>query len=49
MFPWRLPSVLPQLVVAFETVRAGKIAPAPAGTGKVTYKVGDISFLMRAP
>ncbi|MFY9747426.1 MAG: MBL fold metallo-hydrolase [Acidobacteriaceae bacterium] len=47
--PVASPSVLRQLVVAFETVRAGKIAPEPAGTGKVTYKVGDISFLMRAP
>ncbi len=40
------PSVLPRLVSAFEAVRSGKIAPAPASTGKVTYKVGDISFLM---
>jgi glyoxylase-like metal-dependent hydrolase (beta-lactamase superfamily II) len=47
--PVASPWVLRQLVVAFETVRAGKIAPEPAGTGKVTYKVGDISFLMRAP
>jgi glyoxylase-like metal-dependent hydrolase (beta-lactamase superfamily II) len=43
------PKVLPQLVVASETVRAGKVSPVPAGMGKVTYKVGDISFLMRAP
>jgi hypothetical protein len=41
--------VLARLVVAFETVRAGKVAPEPAGKGKVTYKVGDISFLMGAP
>jgi glyoxylase-like metal-dependent hydrolase (beta-lactamase superfamily II) len=47
--PAASPTVLQRLVVAFETVRAGKIAPEPAGKGKVTYKVGDISFLMRAP
>jgi glyoxylase-like metal-dependent hydrolase (beta-lactamase superfamily II) len=47
--PAASPTVLPQLVVAFETVRAGKVAPEPAGKGKVTYKVGDISFLMGAP
>ncbi|MGC2301110.1 MAG: MBL fold metallo-hydrolase [Acidobacteriaceae bacterium] len=47
--PTASPTVLPQLVAAFETVRAGKVAAVPAGTGKVTYMVGDISFLMRAP
>jgi glyoxylase-like metal-dependent hydrolase (beta-lactamase superfamily II) len=40
------PSVLPRLLSAFEAVRSGKIAPAPASSGKITYKVGDISFLM---
>jgi glyoxylase-like metal-dependent hydrolase (beta-lactamase superfamily II) len=45
--PVASPAVLTQLVVAFETVMAGKVPPAPAGTGKVTYKVGDIGFLMR--
>ncbi len=40
------PSVLARLASAFEAVRSGKIAPASASTGKVTYKVGDISFLM---
>lgn len=40
------PSVLPQLVAAFDQVRAGKIASAPAGAGKVIYRVGRISFLM---
>ena len=43
------PSVLPQLVKAFDAVRAGKITPTPAAPGQVIYKVDDISFLMRAP
>ncbi len=47
--PVASPAVLRQLVVAFETVRSSKVAPAPAGTGKVLYTVGDISFLMSAP
>lgn len=44
--PVASPSVIAQLVSAFEAVRAGKIAPAPASAGKVMYKVDDISFLM---
>jgi glyoxylase-like metal-dependent hydrolase (beta-lactamase superfamily II) len=47
--PVASPGVLQQLVVAFETVRAGKVAAVPAGAGKVVYKVGAIGFLMRAP
>ena len=47
-FPVAPPSVLPSLLTAFEAVRAGKIAAAPAGPGKVKYKTGDISFLMKA-
>jgi glyoxylase-like metal-dependent hydrolase (beta-lactamase superfamily II) len=47
--PVASPTVLPQLVVAFDEVRAGKIQPSPDSPGKVLYKVGDISFLMRAP
>lgn len=43
------PSVLPKLLVAFEEVRAGKVSAIPASPGQVIYKVGDISFLMRAP
>jgi glyoxylase-like metal-dependent hydrolase (beta-lactamase superfamily II) len=43
------PTVLPRLVAAFETVRAGKVVPSPASRGKVIYKVDEISFLMRAP
>lgn len=47
--PVASPSVLPRLLAAFEDVRAGKVAPDPAAAGKAIYKVGDISFLMRAP
>jgi glyoxylase-like metal-dependent hydrolase (beta-lactamase superfamily II) len=47
--PVASPSVLPQLVTAFEDVRDHKVPAAPAGTGKVIYKVNDFSFLMRAP
>lgn len=47
--PVAQPSVLPRLVSAFEAVRAGKVAPAPASSGKVIYKVDDISFLMSSP
>jgi glyoxylase-like metal-dependent hydrolase (beta-lactamase superfamily II) len=47
--PVASPTVLGRLVVAFDEVRAGKIRPAPDSSGNVLYKVGDISFLMRAP
>jgi len=47
--PVATPSVLPRLVTAFESVRAGKVRPTPASPGQVTYKANDISFLMRAP
>lgn len=47
--PVAKPDVLPRLVTAFDAVRAGKVAPIPASSGKVTYKVDDITFLMRAP
>lgn len=43
------PSVLSQLVTAFEKVRAGTVPPLPDEPGKVTYKVDGFSFLMRAP
>jgi glyoxylase-like metal-dependent hydrolase (beta-lactamase superfamily II) len=43
------PSVLPQLVTAFEAARDHKVPATPAGAGKVTYKVNQFSFLMRAP
>ena len=45
--PTALPSILPQLVSAFEAVRAGKIRPAEASSGRVLYKVGEISFRMK--
>ena len=45
--PVASPSVLPRLVSAFEQVRAGKIPATPDSPGKVIYKVGDFSFLMR--
>jgi glyoxylase-like metal-dependent hydrolase (beta-lactamase superfamily II) len=47
--PIAQPSVLPNLVAAFDAVRSGKIPARPASRGKVIYKVGEISFLMRAP
>ena len=43
------PTVLPRLVAAFDTVRAGKVAATPESPGKVLYKVDNIPFLMRAP
>jgi glyoxylase-like metal-dependent hydrolase (beta-lactamase superfamily II) len=43
------PSVLLELASAFDKVRAGDVPAARAGEGKVIYKVGGISFLMRAP
>jgi hypothetical protein len=36
-------------VTAFDAVRAGKIAATPDSSGKVLYKVDDITFLMKAP
>jgi len=42
------PSVLGQLVSAFEAVRAGKVAATPESPGKVIYSVNGISFLMAA-
>jgi glyoxylase-like metal-dependent hydrolase (beta-lactamase superfamily II) len=46
--PVAKPDVLPRLVTAFDAVRAGRVTPTPASSGKVTYKVDDITFLMRA-
>jgi glyoxylase-like metal-dependent hydrolase (beta-lactamase superfamily II) len=46
--PIASPSVLPQLLKAFDEVRAGKIPATPDSPGRVLYKVGDISFVMRA-
>lgn len=47
--PVAKPAVLAGLVGAFDAVRAGKVKPTPESSGKVLYRVGDISFLMRAP
>src|SRR5580700_1298982 len=47
--PVASPAVLPRLVAAFDAVRAGKVQPSPDSSGKVLYKVDDISFLMNAP
>jgi len=47
--PVAKPAVLAELVEAFAAVRAGKVKPTPDSPGKVLYKVGNISFLMRAP
>jgi glyoxylase-like metal-dependent hydrolase (beta-lactamase superfamily II) len=47
--PVAAPSVLSELVTAFDTVRAGKVKPTPDSPGKVLYKVDGFSFLMRAP
>jgi glyoxylase-like metal-dependent hydrolase (beta-lactamase superfamily II) len=41
------PSVLSELSAAFAAVQAGKIQPQAAGQGKVIYRAGNISFLMR--
>ena len=42
------PSVLPKLVTAIESVRAGKVSATPEEGGKALYKVDEISFLLRA-
>ena len=47
--PVASPSVLGHLVTAFDEVRAGKVQPTPESPGRALYKVGEISFLMRAP
>jgi hypothetical protein len=48
-FPVAPPSALPDLVTAFETVRADKVSATPTSVGKVIYKVDNISFLMHGP
>jgi len=42
----RSPAAIPRLVTAFETVRAGKVAPSPASSGKVIFTADGFSFLM---
>ena len=41
------PSVLPRLVTAFESVRAGKVPPQKSDGGKTLYAVDGISFLLK--
>jgi glyoxylase-like metal-dependent hydrolase (beta-lactamase superfamily II) len=47
--PVASPAILARLVAAFDAVRAGQVTPTADSPGKVLYKVGEISFLMRAP
>ena len=47
--PVASPDVLTRLVAAFDSVRSGKVPLISDSPGKVLYKVGGISFLMRAP
>jgi glyoxylase-like metal-dependent hydrolase (beta-lactamase superfamily II) len=47
--PVASPTMLTRLVSAFDLVQAGKVAPTPDSAGKVLYKVGEISFVMKAP
>jgi glyoxylase-like metal-dependent hydrolase (beta-lactamase superfamily II) len=46
--PVASPTVLGQLVSAFDKVQSGKVPSAPDSPGKVLYKVDGVSFLMRA-
>jgi glyoxylase-like metal-dependent hydrolase (beta-lactamase superfamily II) len=48
-FPLAPPSILQELSESFDAVRGGKISATASGHGKITYKVGDISFLMKSP
>jgi glyoxylase-like metal-dependent hydrolase (beta-lactamase superfamily II) len=47
--PIASPAVLTRLVEAFAAARSGKVSGTPEPHGKMLYKAGDISFLMRAP
>jgi glyoxylase-like metal-dependent hydrolase (beta-lactamase superfamily II) len=47
--PVASPTELTRLVLAFAAMRKGAVTPVADSPGKVLYKVGDISFLMRAP
>ncbi len=47
--PVAKPDALTQTKAAFEAVRQGKVSAKPGTAGKVTYRVDDIRFLMRAP
>ncbi|HUO17187.1 MAG TPA: MBL fold metallo-hydrolase [Verrucomicrobiae bacterium] len=47
--PVASPTVLPRLVVAFDQVRAGKVASTADSPGIVSYTVDGFTFLMKAP
>ncbi len=47
--PFAQPSVLPRLVVAIETVRAGKVPAEPQDAGRAIFRFDGFSFLLRAP
>ena len=42
------PAILVELVAAIQTVRAGKVTPEKTEGGKSLYKVGAITFLLKA-
>jgi glyoxylase-like metal-dependent hydrolase (beta-lactamase superfamily II) len=46
--PVAKPAILRELVAAIESVRAGKVKPQSVSGGKAMYKVGKITFLLRA-
>jgi hypothetical protein len=46
--PYAQPSVLEKVVVAIETVRAGKVPGEPQDAGMAIYRSIGISFLLRA-
>jgi len=47
--PFAEPLVLPRLVVAIETVRAGKVPAEPQDAGKAIYRSDGFAFLLKAP
>lgn len=47
--PLSSPSVLTELALEFDAVRAGKIAGTPAGDGITQYKGKQMTFLVRTP
>ena len=47
-FPGASPDVISKLAAAFAEVRSGRVKGTPAPSGKIRYRSGEISFLMRA-
>lgn len=47
--PFAQPSVLPRLVVAIETVRAGKAVAQPQDGGRAIYRSDGFDFILLAP